>query len=48
MLAGKADLREGIDGAKEQRLALERRKLYGKRTILFVKQIVEILNQAFI
>ena len=48
VLAGKADLRAGIHGAKEQRLALERRKLYGKRTILFVKQIVEILNQAFI
>lgn len=34
--AGKAELREVIDDAKEQRFAQERRKLYSKRTILFV------------
>mgnify|MGYP000657530210 FL=1 len=33
MLAGKAELREVIDKA------LERRKLYGKRTILFVDEV---------
>ena len=38
VLAGKAELREVIDKA------LERRKLYQKKTILFVKQIVETLN----
>ena len=31
-------LREVIEAA------LERRKLYGKRTILFVKEVVEALN----
>ena len=36
--AGKAELREVIEAA------LERRKLYGKRTILFVKEVVEALN----
>ena len=38
VLAGKAELREVIEAA------LERRKLYGKRTILFVKEVVEALN----
>jgi len=38
VLAGKADLREVIDRA------LERRKLYGAKTILFVKDVVETLN----
>ena len=41
VLAGKAELREAIDKA------LERRRLYATRTILFVKDIVETLNQAF-
>jgi putative ATPase len=38
VLAGKAELREVIDKA------LERRKLHGICTILFVKQVVETLN----
>jgi putative ATPase len=38
VLAGKAELRVVIDKA------LERRKLYGTRTILFVKQVIETLN----
>jgi putative ATPase len=38
VLAGKADLREVIERAQE------RRKLYGTRTILFVKDVVETLN----
>jgi replication-associated recombination protein RarA len=38
VLAGKAELREVLERA------LERRKLYQKRTILFVKQVVETLN----
>jgi putative ATPase len=38
VLAGKAELREVIDRAQE------RRKLYGTRTVLFVKDVVETLN----
>jgi putative ATPase len=38
VLAGKADLREVIEKA------LERRKLYGTRTVLFRKNVVETLN----
>ena len=38
VLAGKAELRVVIDKA------LERRKLYQKRTILFVKLVLETLN----
>jgi putative ATPase len=38
VLSGKADLREVIDKA------LERRKLYQKKTILFVKDVLESLN----
>jgi putative ATPase len=38
VMAGKAELREVIDKA------LERRKLYQVKTILFVKRIVETLN----
>ena len=38
VLAGKAELREVIEAA------LERRKLYGKRTILFVKDVLQTLN----
>jgi putative ATPase len=38
VLAGKADLRKVIDEASE------RRKLYAKRTILFVKDVRESLN----
>ena len=38
VLAGKAELRVVIDKA------LERRKLYQKKTILFVKQVVETFN----
>ena len=38
VLAGKAELREVIDKA------LERRKLYQKKTILFVKDVLETLN----
>ncbi len=38
VLAGKAELRTVIDAA------LERRKLYQKKTILFVKDVVETLN----
>ena len=38
VLAGKAELRKVIDAA------LERRRLYRARTILFVKQVVETLN----
>lgn len=38
VLAGKADLREVIEKAQE------RRKLYGVRTILFVKDVRESLN----
>lgn len=37
VLAGKADLKEVIDAA------LERPKLYGKRTVLFVKQVQKSL-----
>jgi replication-associated recombination protein RarA len=37
-MSGKAELREVIEKA------LERRKLYGRKTILFVKDVVEILN----
>jgi putative ATPase len=38
VLAGKADLKEAIDAAQE------RRKLYQKKTILFVKNVREALN----
>ena len=38
VMAGKADLREVIERATE------RRKLYGAKTILFVKDVVETLN----
>ena len=38
VMAGKADLREVIEKATE------RRKLYGTRTILFVKDVLETLN----
>ena len=38
VLAGKAELREVLERA------LERRKLYQKRTILFVKQVAETHN----
>ena len=38
VLAGKAELREVIEKA------LERRKLYDRRTILFVKDVLESLN----
>jgi putative ATPase len=38
VLAGKAELRQVLDRA------LERRRLYSKRTILFVKQVLETLN----
>ena len=38
VLAGKAELREVIEQA------LERRKLYQKKTILFVKDVRESLN----
>jgi putative ATPase len=38
VLAGKAELKEVIEKA------LERRKLYGKRTILFVKNVLQTLN----
>jgi putative ATPase len=38
VLAGKAELREVIEAA------LERRNLYQKPTILFVKEVVEALN----
>ena len=40
VLAGKAELREVIEAATE------RRKLYGKRTILFVKDVLQTLNGA--
>ncbi len=40
VLTGKADLRLVIDAA------IERHKLYGKRTILFVKDVREALNWA--
>lgn len=38
VMAGKADLREVIEKAQE------RRKLYGQKTILFVKDVLETLN----
>ncbi len=38
VMAGKADLREVIEKATE------RRKLYGAKTILFVKDVLETLN----
>ena len=38
VMAGKADLREVIERAQE------RRKLYGTKTILFVKDVRESLN----
>ena len=38
VLAGKAELREVIDKA------LERRRLYQKKTILFVKEVIEKIN----
>jgi putative ATPase len=38
VLAGKAELKEVIEKA------LERRKLYSKRTILFVKDVLQTLN----
>ena len=38
VLAGKAELREVIDAA------LERRKLYQKKTVLFVKNVLQTLN----
>ncbi len=38
VMAGKADLRECIEKAQE------RRKLYGMRTILFVKDVLQTLN----
>jgi putative ATPase len=38
VLAGKAELRQVIEKA------IERRRLYGKRSILFVKQVLETLN----
>jgi putative ATPase len=38
VMAGKAELKEVIDKA------LERRRLYQKKTILFVKQVLEALN----
>ncbi len=40
VLAGKAELREVIDKA------LERRRLYNLRTVLFVKDVLETLNWA--
>jgi len=40
VLAGKAELREGIDKA------LERRKLYQKKTVLFMKDVREASNWA--
>ncbi len=40
VLAGKAELREVIDRAQE------RRRLYGTKTILFVKDVREALNWA--
>jgi putative ATPase len=39
VLAGEAELREVIDAA------LERRKLYQKKTVLFVKDVLETLNR---
>jgi putative ATPase len=38
VLASKAELRQVIEKA------IERRRLYGKRSILFVKQVLETLN----
>lgn len=38
MLAGKADLRKAVEKA------LERRKLYQTKTILFVKDVFQTLN----
>ena len=38
VMAGKADLREVIEKATE------RRKLYGAKTILFVKDVLQTLN----
>ena len=38
VLAGKAELREVLE------VATERRKLYGERTILFVKDVLQTLN----
>jgi replication-associated recombination protein RarA len=38
VLAGKAELREVIEQA------VERRRMYGKRTILFVNRVVDTLN----
>jgi replication-associated recombination protein RarA len=37
-MAGKADLREVIEKAQE------RRRLYGTKTILFVKDVLQTLN----
>lgn len=40
VLVGKAELKEEID------VALERRKLYQTKTVLFVKDLIETLNWA--
>jgi hypothetical protein len=43
-LGGKTELREGIDKALERRALQISAKLYQKKTILFVKQVLEALN----
>jgi putative ATPase len=44
VLAGKAELKEVIDAAQERCRALFCCALYQKKTILFVKDVLETLN----